>query len=254
MDGKSMQREGDTMRIAEGVEMLELNLGPMTIHPVILFDRDSWTLVDTGMPFSVPALRELAKQAGVGDLPLRNVLLTHQDIDHIGGLPGILAEEREAPVVYAHPDDAPAIDGKQPFVKITPERVEQLRQQMSPSDFGLFERTFLHPTRPNVDRTYADGETLPIGGGLTVIHTPGHTPGHVSLYHQPTRTLIAGDAMVAAEGELNGPNARVTPNMEQAMESLKKYKNFDVARVVCYHGGLVEGDVNERIAKLADRS
>jgi glyoxylase-like metal-dependent hydrolase (beta-lactamase superfamily II) len=241
------------MRIAEGVEMLELNVGVMTVHPVILFDRDCWTLVDTGMPFSVSALRELARQAGIGDLPLRNILLTHQDIDHIGGLPGILAGESGKPVVYAHPDDAPAIDGRQPFIKLSPERVEQLRQQLPPADFERFERSFLHPNGPNVDRTYADGETLPIAGGVTVIHTPGHTPGHVALYHEPTKTLIAGDAMVVAGGELSGPNPKATPNMEQALESLKKFRPFDVARVVCYHGGLISGNVNERIAELADR-
>ena len=40
-----------------------------------------------------------------------------------------------------------------------------------------------------------DGEVLPVAGGLRVVHTPGHSPGHVSFLHEPTRTLITGDSM-----------------------------------------------------------
>jgi len=241
------------MQIAEGIEMLELKWQQMTIHPVILFDKDSWTLIDTGMPGSASVIRNLAIQAGLGELPLRTIILTHQDIDHIGGLPGILANESEAPTVLAHPDDEGAINGTQPSYKMSPERLAGFLQQLPENIRLQYEQTFLHPSRPNVDRTFVDGEMLPIGGGLTVIHTPGHTPGHVSLYHQQSKTLIVGDAMVAANGELMGPNPSVTPNLEQALESLKKFKSFDIEKVICYHGGLVQDSVNERIAELADR-
>ncbi|SEG75218.1 Glyoxylase, beta-lactamase superfamily II [Paenibacillus sp. UNC499MF] len=231
--------------------MLELQLGPMTIHPVILFDKDSWTLVDTGMPGSAPAILELAKQAGIGELPLRSIVLTHQDIDHIGGLPGILAAAGGQTDVLAHPGDEGAINGTQPMLKMTAERLAGFLEQVPADVREQFERTFLNPPGPNVDRTLADGETLPCGGGLTVIHTPGHTPGHVSLYHAPSKTLIAGDAMIAKNGELTGPNPAATPNMGQALESLKKFVGFDIARAVCYHGGLVQGGVNENIARVA---
>ncbi|EPD93584.1 MBL fold metallo-hydrolase [Paenibacillus sp. HGH0039] len=234
--------------------MLELQLGPMTIHPVILFDQESWTLIDTGMPGSAPAILELARQAGTGELPLRSIVLTHQDIDHIGGLPGILAATGGSAPVLAHPGDEDAINGTQPMLKMTPERLAGFLEQVPADVREQFERTFLNPQRPNVDRTLADGETLPYGGGLTVIHTPGHTPGHVSLYHSPSKTLIAGDAMIAKNGELSGPNPTVTPNMEQALESLKKFAAFDIDRVICYHGGLVQGGVNESIARVARQS
>lgn len=232
--------------------MIDLNLGPMTVHPAILFDQDAWVLVDTGMPGSAPAIRELTKQEGTGGLPLKTILLTHQDIDHIGGLPDFQAAE--APTVYAHPDDEGAINGTQPMLKMTPERMAGFLQQMTESVRIQFEQAYLHPTRPNVDRRFADGETLPIAGGLVVIHTPGHTPGHVSLYHRPSKTLIAGDAMVARDGRLAGPNPPVTPNMEQAIESLRKFQAYEIERVICYHGGLVQGDIQEQIAKLVDPS
>ncbi|WP_217558771.1 MBL fold metallo-hydrolase [Paenibacillus sp. GbtcB18] len=239
------------MRIAEGIEMLELQLGPMTIHPVVVFDPESWTLIDTGMPGSAPAIMELARQAGIGDLPLSSILLTHQDIDHIGGLPGILADTGGSATVLAHPGDEGAINGTQPMLKMTPERLAGFLGQVPAKVREQFERTFLNPSSPNVDRTFSDGETLPYGGGLTVIHTPGHTPGHVSLYHAPSKTLIAGDAMVAKNGELTGPNPAHTPDMGQALESLKKFAAFDIDRAICFHGGLVQGGVNESIARVA---
>nr|BCJ78251.1 hypothetical protein [Niallia circulans] len=244
---------GKAMKIAEGLEMLDLQLGPMTIHPVILVDQDTWTLIDTGMPGSAPAIMELAKQAGIGDRPLRSVVLTHQDIDHIGGLSGILAGTGNAAEVLAHPGDEAAINGREPMLKMTPERLAGFLGQVPAEVREQFERTFLEPAGPNVTRTIKDGETLPAGGGLTVIHTPGHTPGHVSLYHKRSKTLIAGDAMTVKNGELAGPNPPVTPDMKLALESLGKFAAFDIERVVCYHGGLAEGDVQDMIARVAAR-
>ncbi|MHB8917725.1 MAG: MBL fold metallo-hydrolase [Desulfocucumaceae bacterium] len=54
--------------------------------------------------------------------------------------------------------------------------------------------------KADVGRTVADEEELPYCGGITVIHTPGHTPGHICLYHKQSRTLIAGDALFAEGG------------------------------------------------------
>ncbi|MDR6883983.1 MULTISPECIES: MBL fold metallo-hydrolase [Bacillales] len=234
--------------------MLELQVSPtMKIHPTIVYDENGWALADTGMPGSAPAIRELAGAAGIGKLPLRHIILTHQDIDHVGGLPAFLAEEDEMPTVYAHEDDKGAINGTQPMIKVTPERLAGLLEQLPEAVRVQFEQTFLHPSRPNVERTIADGETLPIAGGLTVIHTPGHTPGHVCLYHLPSKTLIAGDAMIVENGELQGPRPAVTPDMEQALLSLKKLAAYDIAAVICYHGGFYQGSANERIAVLADQ-
>jgi glyoxylase-like metal-dependent hydrolase (beta-lactamase superfamily II) len=239
------------MKIAEGIEMLELNLGSSTIHPVVLIDADSWTLIDTGMPGSATAIRELAKLADIGNRPLRTILLTHQDLDHVGGLPEFI--EEEAPIVYAHPGDESAINGTEPMIKMSPERVAGLLGQLPEKIRHSYERTFIQPTRPNVTRSFSDGEILPYGGGLTVIHTPGHTPGHVSLYHHSSKTLITGDATIAVNGALAGPNEAYTPNMEQALESLKKFKAYDIEKTICYHGGLVLGPLRERIDELTER-
>ncbi|MNC58474.1 putative metallo-hydrolase YflN [compost metagenome] len=108
-----------------------------------------------------------------------------------------------------------------------------------------------HPPKGRVDQTLTGGELLPIAGGITVIYTPGHSPGHLSLYHQASRTLIAADALTVRGGELCGPDAAATPDMAGALRSLHKFADFEIDQVICYHGGLFRGGVNRRIAELA---
>ncbi len=232
---------------------LEMKLGErsMPIHPIIFYDKDAWTLIDTGMPGSASEILDCAKHAGIDKLPLQAILLTHQDIDHIGGLPGFLDNTSESPFeVYAHEDDRDTIDGKAPLLKFPTARLNAELESLPANVRTQFNQVFVQPSKPNVTRLMADGDTLPIGGGLTVIHTPGHTPGHVSLYHHASKTLIAGDALVIHNGELQGSSPYSTIDMEQALQSLEKFKPFDIKAVVCYHGGLLRGEMNKRIADL----
>ncbi|HEX6923598.1 MAG TPA: MBL fold metallo-hydrolase, partial [Bacillales bacterium] len=177
-------------------------------------------------------IREAMDQAGVPFNKLNKVILTHQDIDHIGGLPEILKVSDHDVEVLAHEKDKPYIEGEKPLIKM-----------------GAVTGT---PPQADVDTTVEDGEELPFGGGLTVIFTPGHTPGHISLYHKQSKTLITGDALIAENGKPIGLNERATPDMETAVQSLKKFVPYDIETVICYHGGVCTGNVNEQIAQLAD--
>ncbi|NBD27994.1 MBL fold metallo-hydrolase [Paenibacillus glycinis] len=239
------------MRIAAGIEMLELHWGSMTFCPTVLFDHEQWVLVDTGMPGSAPAILELVKHADIGQLHLSAILLTHNDIDHIGSLPTFKANHPQLNI-YAHEADKAVIDGKQPMVKVPLARLAGLLGALPEKTRIEFEAAFVKPTKENVTRTMADGETLPFAGGIKVIHTPGHTPGHVCLYHVSSKTLIAGDAMVIENGKLFGPREALTPDMTTALQSLKKFKAYDIETVICFHGGQLQGYVNERIAALTD--
>jgi len=234
------------MKIANGISVLELEMNagrPLVIHPTLLWDEENVVLIDTGMPGQFAALREAVEKEGVVFDRLNRIILTHQDIDHIGGLTAILRASDHKIDVLAHKDDQPYIEGKKPLIKMTPERMAQLLQAVPESD-----RKMTH----KVDQTLVDGDVLPFAGGIMVIATPGHTPGHISLYHQPSKTLIAGDAMIVADGQLSGPNPAVTPDMDTALASLRKLAAYDIETVVCYHGGIYRGDVNARIQALAE--
>jgi glyoxylase-like metal-dependent hydrolase (beta-lactamase superfamily II) len=243
------------MKIAEGLKILPISLGvgdrTMVIHPVVAYDADSFVLIDTGMPGCYETILNLVKEAGFPASRLHSVILTHQDIDHVGSLPQFLAEASQPLDVYAHAGDKPSIDGEAPFLKLPPQMRDSILQALPEKRREEFEQVFSPSSKANVTHVAADGEVLPFGGGLRVIHTPGHTPGHICLYHEASQTLIAGDAMVVENGELQGPRAQVTPDMEATLRSVKKLAELPIETVICYHGGIYKGDVKKRLEEIA---
>ncbi|KAI7258812.1 hypothetical protein KC345_g10474 [Hortaea werneckii] len=95
-----------------------------------------------------------------------------------------------------------------------------------------------------------DGQRLPWGGGAEVIHTPGHTPGHISLYIPQEKLLLAADELRVVEGRLAGPMESATPDMPLALQSLNKLSRLPVRNVLCYHGGWYDGSPQPLIDTL----
>jgi glyoxylase-like metal-dependent hydrolase (beta-lactamase superfamily II) len=95
-----------------------------------------------------------------------------------------------------------------------------------------------------------DGERLGLAGGTRVIFTPGHTPGHLSLYLERPKVLVAGDALTAEDGYLNGPNPSMTLGMRQAMQSIRRLADLEIEMIVCYHGGVVSEDANGQLRRV----
>jgi glyoxylase-like metal-dependent hydrolase (beta-lactamase superfamily II) len=93
------------MRVANGIEMLEISATVMgkieTIHPTLIWDKDTAILVDTGFPGQLSKIREAMEKAKVPFNKLNKIILTHQDIDHIGSLPDILDESTQRIEVLA---------------------------------------------------------------------------------------------------------------------------------------------------------
>lgn len=245
------------MLIATGVEVLELPMdlfgAPTSVHPTLVWDDEEAVLIDAGFPGQFEQLREAVEDAGVSFDRLRKVIVTHQDIDHIGGIAALLAVAGDRIEVLAHEADRPYIVGEKPLLKANPERLAQLSERLSflPEERRKAVISAFETTRARVDRMLSDGERLPSCGGIVVIHTPGHTPGHICLYLERTKTLIAGDALNVSDGLLVGPSPQAADEIEQAVASLEKLTRYDVETVVCYHGGPYADGANERIAELA---
>ncbi|WP_025701141.1 MBL fold metallo-hydrolase, partial [Paenibacillus forsythiae] len=212
------------MQIAQGVEMLEIAAEVMGetnfVYPVLLRDEDHAVLVDTGYPGLLHTFKQAVAQAGVAWSELDTVVITHQDIDHIGGLPAMLGEPHSRVKVLAHPIEQPYIEGERMLLKHTPEAIAAAEAMLPPHVPEEWRRAFLHhlahPPKAKVDALIEDGQELPVAGGVIVVETPGHSPGHISLYHPASRTLIAGDSLTVKEGALHGPDPRVTPDMAAA--------------------------------------
>ncbi|MDR3579820.1 MAG: MBL fold metallo-hydrolase [Oryzomonas sp.] len=248
------------MKISDGIETLELRSLNLTgswsvINPVLIRDNDTFLLVDAGYPGQLPQIRDAVEQAGVPFSDVNKVIITHHDLDHIGSLADIRRETVGCIEVLAHAGEVPYIQGELPPVKQTPERLAQREAQFNalPEELKPRLKAFLSPPVPvAVDRTLADGEELPHAGGIVAIHTPGHSPGHLCLYHKRSRSLISGDALNVSDGLLAGPNPVYTPDLATALASLKKLAAYDIETVICYHGGVYRGNANRRIAELAD--
>ena len=217
------------MEIAKGIEMLQLEFQEFVIHPILLWDDEMAVLIDTGFPGQIEDIQVEMEKVGVSFDKLQVVILTHQDIDHRGSLPELLQRCRSNIKVYAHELDKPYIEGDLPLLK----------------DGNVENRP-----KGKVSDTMIDGQELPYCGGILILHTPGHTPGHISLYLKQSKILVAGDSMYSVNGMLGGIHAPTTINIKEAQQSLKKYLNLDIESVVCYHGGLSKGNIKIQLQNL----
>src|ERR671920_1454997 len=236
------------MRIADGVYVLPIPRGSREAKgflnlTLILDEENGNTLVDAGLPGQAEAIGAALLDAGIGVRDLRRIIFTHQDLDHIGS--GAALVRQSGARVFAHPADAPYVEGELRPIKVTPEMLER-RPQMC----EVLER--LEPVR--VDEHLEDGERLELAGGIRVIFTPGHTPGHLSLYLERPKVLIAGDALTAEGGRLNGPNPSATPDVGEAARSVSRLAELDVDTIVCYHGGVVDEDANGQLRRVVQET
>lgn len=233
------------MRIAENVEMLEVKVprgeNIAVIYPTLTWDDENLVLFDAGYPGAAEYVVAAVKEAGFDISNLTALILTHQDIDHIGGAREILALAPNARV-YAHAVDLPYIEGTQTPTKLA--GLEALK--VAGEDLGeregfyqMLKNGFATAHLP-VDQALADGDVLDMCGGIETVFTPGHTPGHTSFYLRASKVLVCADAANVVDGHLVGSNPTMTWDTEKATDSLAKLESFDFTAAISYHTGLLQ--------------
>lgn len=247
------------MRIFENVEMLELETilanGPGVINPLVIWDEKDVVLFDAGLPGMGTIFRKTASSTGVPFERLNKVLITHSDMDHIGSLSEIIHETGAGITLMSHKEEKPYIECDLPPIRVKQMEVSAsnatgvLRKQLETMTENLKKNYRMF--KANVDKSVEDGEVLPFCGGITCIYTPGHTPGHMCYYLEKLKLLIAGDILQVIDGYLEKCPDFTILDMGANIASLKKLRQYEIDKVVCYHGGLFHGDTSLRIAEIA---
>ena len=207
---------------------LEYEGRELTIDPCAVETERGLLLFDVGPTGSLEGLEAGLADAGFGLEDVATVLLTHQDADHAGALAAV--QERTDAAAVASERAAAVIAGREPPRGRDPEddRYPPARIDLE-LEAGATFRTLAGPAR--------------------VVPTPGHTPGHLSVFLPDAKLLVAADALTADEDGLQGPSREMSEDMDVALESAGRLAELDVERVLCYHGGFVAAG-NDRIAEV----
>jgi len=228
--------------IAPGLGWLQLSL--VNVYLVGRPGGGPWALVDTGMPTSGGKILRAAEEF-FGGRPPASIVLTHGHFDHRGSVEQ-LATYWDVPV-YAHRLELPYLTGRSSYPPPDPTvgggSMATLASRFFPArPIDLGHRVHALPT---------DGE-IPGMQGWRWVHTPGHSPGHVSFFRESDSVLIVGDAFVTQKQEsLLGvvtrkqevwrPPAYFTPDWESARRSVEELSWLDPRLVATGHGTPMDG-------------
>ncbi|WP_082347214.1 MBL fold metallo-hydrolase [Bacillus sp. FJAT-18017] len=206
---------------------------------------NDWVLIDAGMPRSADTIINEAEERFGKDNPPKALILTHGHFDHVGAIVELI-EKWNMPV-FAHPLEQPFLTGQQDYPEPDPTVEGGMLAKISPyypNEAIVLDR--------NLELLPGDG-IVPFMEGWKWIHTPGHTQGHVSLFRESDRSLIAGDAFVTVrqdslykvftqEMEITGPPRYLTTDWAAAKASVQALEALKPKVAITGHGRPVKGE------------
>lgn len=209
---------------------------------IYLVDDGGLVLVDGGFPMDLPALLLGLRSLGAGPGDVDLVLATHYHGDHTGTMARLQGEGVE---VAMHPEDAPYASGDRPQETCD---VALHKLLFYTALWPLFRYRHFRP-----DRHLREGDGLDLLGGMTVLHTPGHSPGSLCLYSERRGILFSGDLVRNEGGALEGPPPHFTPDTDAARASLRKVAELDFDMLLPGHGLVLARGAGERYRSLVSR-
>jgi glyoxylase-like metal-dependent hydrolase (beta-lactamase superfamily II) len=221
-----------------------------TVYPTIIFDEHQMVMIDCGYPGHLPKIQELALMQGIDLNRLTKIIVTHNDIDHMGALAAFKKAYPHIEIIASHLQ-AQYITGEQTTIRL--QLAQHAYRQAQPHRRAALKKLIDILTSVEtvaVDRRVSDQELIDVCGVLKIIYTPGHLPGHISVYHMESRSLIAGDALVSEFGKLEIAHQKSNLDSDLARKSAKRLSELDIDAVYCYHGGKYTGNINEELNSL----
>lgn len=215
-----------------------------TVHCFLWEWREGVTLIDTGYPGSAEAILIALRAKGYADHNLRRIIITHADLDHTGSVAQL--KRATGAKIACHVVEKPFLE--------QPRRRRAGSWLLQPVLWLLACFPGFSPQPITPDELLVDGQLLP--EGFTVVHTPGHTPGHIALLHKAQRFLISGDALVNTRNQLRPNTSPFTTDRENAQRSIwrlaKKHAD-DFEIIVFGHGPPILQNGGKRVKALASR-
>lgn len=215
-----------------------------------------FVLIDAGMPKSADEIISVVEERYGSKSRPKAIILTHGHFDHVGGIIELI-EMWDVPV-YAHTLEIPFLSGKQNYPEPDPTVNNGLVAKMSP----IFPNEAIN-LGGNLKVLPSDG-SVPCMSGFQWIHTPGHSPGHISLFREKDKVLIAGDAFVTVKQEslykvitqtkeISGPPQYFTTDWLAARASIEKLAILKPSVAITGHGLPMKGEeLTSNLKKLVD--
>jgi glyoxylase-like metal-dependent hydrolase (beta-lactamase superfamily II) len=230
------------------MKIIAPNLYTFTGLPVgrvyMIEDPDGLTIIDGGLALATNRILSQITASGHKLTDIKRILLTHAHLDHIGALPTL--RERSGAAIITSEIEKPIAEGAISVPRANPADVPPLPRAMLLSPPMTLKGI-------TVDRTVKDGDVIEALGGLQVVATPGHSPGHLCFWQPDRKILFTGDVMMYLLGRLRLPLAAFTPDMAENIRSIKKVAALDV-EVACFgHGEPLTQNTAATIRAFAQR-
>ena len=206
-------------------------------------DQSNLTLIDPSFLSQLPILESYLLDIGYDIKNVKRIILTHVHVDHSQAANEI--RRRSGAKIYSHWIEAQYLAHNPPYqgpptTNETADKLEKLGVSMRGliKEYGSFE---VEPI--NVDEQVSDGDMI---GSLKVIHTPGHTPGHISLYYEKDKLLLGADSIYkhvfGAEGMyISAPQVSIDPVTAIVSAQRLSKVNFDKLLMAHQDCPLLEG-------------